>query len=45
VRVGPFQTRQTAQQVAKQLETQGYKAPWITNWPGTAVADSVNPQP
>jgi cell division septation protein DedD len=30
VRVGPFETRQTAQQVAKQLETQGYKAPWIT---------------
>ena len=45
VRVGPFQTRQTAQQVAKQLETNGYKAPWITNWPGTAVADSVHPLP
>lgn len=30
VRVGPFQTRQTAQQVAQRLETQGYKAPWIT---------------
>lgn len=43
VRVGPFQTRQTAQEVAKQLETNGYKAPWITNWPGAAVADSVTP--
>jgi hypothetical protein len=30
VRVGPFETRQTAQQVAKELETQGYPAPWIT---------------
>jgi cell division septation protein DedD len=30
VRVGPFQTRQTAQQVAQRLETQGYPAPWIT---------------
>jgi cell division septation protein DedD len=30
VRVGPFQTRQAAQQVAQRLETQGYKAPWIT---------------
>jgi hypothetical protein len=45
VRVGPFQTRQTAQEVAKQLETNGYKAPWITNWRGTAVADSVHPLP
>jgi DedD protein len=30
VRVGPFQTRQTAQQVAQRLETQGYQDPWIT---------------
>jgi DedD protein len=30
VRVGPFQTRQTAQEAARRLETQGYKAPWIT---------------
>ena len=30
VRVGPFQTWQAAQQVAQRLETQGYKAPWIT---------------
>jgi cell division septation protein DedD len=30
VRVGPFQTRQTAQQVAQRLETQGHQAPWIT---------------
>jgi hypothetical protein len=30
VRVGPFQTRQTAQQVAQRLETQGYQTPWIT---------------
>jgi DedD protein len=31
VRVGPFQTRQAAQQVAQRLETQGYQPPWITN--------------
>jgi hypothetical protein len=30
VRVGPFQTRQAAQQVAKRLETEGYQVPWIT---------------
>jgi DedD protein len=30
VRVGPFETRQTAQKVAQQLETQGYQSPWIT---------------
>lgn len=30
VRVGPFQTRQAAQQVAQRLETQGYNDPWIT---------------
>jgi DedD protein len=30
VRVGPFQARQTAQEVAQRLETQGYQAPWIT---------------
>jgi len=30
VRVGPFQTRQTAQEAARRLETQGYQAPWIT---------------
>jgi DedD protein len=30
VRVGPFQTRRAAQQAAQRLETQGYKAPWIT---------------
>ena len=30
VRVGPFETRQTAQKVAQQLATQGYQDPWIT---------------
>lgn len=30
VRLGPFQTWRAAQQAAQRLETQGYKAPWIT---------------